>query len=61
MVTSPKKRYQRKNLERAHNSVDFEKNDHKVKKLERIRVWVIPVFGHVLGDHCSKLELNEVR
>ena len=40
---------------------DFDRNDQKVKNLERIRVWVISVFGHVLGDHCSILELNEVR
>ena len=32
-----------------------------MKNLERIRVWVIPVFGHVLGDHYDILELNEVR
>jgi hypothetical protein len=40
---------------------DFDRNDQKVKNLERIRVWVIPVFGDVLGDHCSILELNEAR
>jgi hypothetical protein len=40
---------------------DFDRNEQKVKNLERIRVRVIPVFGHVLGDHCSILELNEVR
>jgi hypothetical protein len=39
----------------------FDRNDQKVKNLERIRFWVIPVFGHVLGDHCSILELNDVR
>jgi hypothetical protein len=32
----------------------------KSENLERIRVWVIPVFGHVFGDHCSILELYEV-
>jgi hypothetical protein len=61
MATSPRKRYQIKNLERAHSCADFERNDHKVKNLERIRVWVIPVFGHVLGDNCNILELSEVR
>jgi hypothetical protein len=32
-----------------------------VKNIERIRFWAIPVFGHVLGDHCSILELNDIR
>jgi hypothetical protein len=61
MVTSPRKIYQRKNLERAHSCADFDRNDQKVKNLERIKVWVILEFGCVLGDHCSILELNEVR
>ena len=39
---------------------DFDRNDQNVKNLERIRVGVIPMFQHVLGDHCSILELNEV-
>jgi hypothetical protein len=40
---------------------DFDRNDQRVKDLGRIRIWVILVFGHVLGDHHSILELNEVR
>jgi hypothetical protein len=45
----------------AHSCADFERNDQKVKNLERIRVWIILVFGCVLSDHCNILELNEVR
>ena len=57
---SPRNRYQRKNVKMAHSYARLWYKWPKSENLERIRVWVIPVFGHVFGDHCSILELYEV-
>jgi hypothetical protein len=40
---------------------DFDINDQKSEKSRKNQTWVISVFGHVLGDHCNILELNELR